>query len=370
MSMNAAIAYQWVDNNSALQDCVGYLGGASELAVDTEFMRTDTFYPIPALLQLSDGQRIFLIDPLGISEWQPLRDLMLDASIVKVLHSVSEDMEVFQRLLNCVPQPLLDTQIGAALAGFGSGLGYQKLIDQLLGIAVEKGETRSNWLQRPLSDSQCVYAALDVEHLLPAYRVIQGKLEAQGRMAWWREEGERQVKTARSELAPGDYFKRIKSAWKLNSRQQASLRDLCAWRELEARAQNVPRGRILKDPVCVDIVRRGPGHPAALASVPDIRDSTVRKHGQTICDIVAAGHSLTEEELLARPLEGPQKARLKALREQLDILGDELNVPREMLLNKRDMEQLVRGGELPADLKGWRSAVLASVVMNSAAEAQ
>lgn len=368
--MTHAVEYLWVDSNASLQACVDYLGGVSELAVDTEFMRTDTFYPIPALLQLSDGQRIYLIDPLAINEWQPLRDLMLDSSLIKVLHSVSEDMEVFQRLLDCVPQPLLDTQIGAGLAGLGSGLGYQNLIDQLLGIAVEKGETRSNWLQRPLSESQCVYAALDVEHLLPAFREIRARLESLGRMSWWQEEGERQVKSAMRTLDPKDYFRRIKSAWKLNAEQQARLRELCAWREQQARAQDVPRGRILKDPVCVDIARRRPAHPAALAAIPDMRDSTVRKHGEMICDILSRDHSLLDHELLARPLEGQQKTQLKQLRERLDVLSDDLKLPREMLLNKRDMEDLVRQGDLPAGLQGWRSTLLATLLEPLSVEAQ
>lgn len=368
--MSAGIQYLWVASDEGLSDCATYLSGASALAVDTEFMRTDTFYPIPALIQLSDGQKIFLIDPLAINQWQPLRDILLDTSITKVLHSVSEDMEVFQRLLNCVPQPLLDTQVGAGLAGLGSGLGYQKLIDQLLGITVEKGETRSNWLQRPLSESQCIYAALDVEHLLPAYRTIQQRLEALGRMDWWREEGDRQVRTAMETLEPTDYFRRIKSAWRLSPEQQARLRDICAWRELQAREQDVPRGRILKDPVCVDIARRRPDHPAALAAIPDMRDSTVRKHGAVICEMLSGEAKIEQQDLLSRPLEGEQKTRLKVVRERLDSLSTELNVPREMLLNKRDMEELVRNRDLPGELKGWRRGVLAALVKNLSAEAQ
>ncbi len=360
--MSGLIQYDWIANDKDLKDCVDYLSGASELAIDTEFMRTDTFYPIPALLQLSDGQRIFLIDPLPITQWQPFRDLMQDLSIIKVLHSVSEDMEVFQRLLDCVPHPLLDTQVGAGLAGLGSGLGYQKLIDQLLGIAVEKGETRSNWLLRPLSESQCVYAALDVEHLLPAFRDIRARLEADGRMDWWLEEGERQVRNAQATMDPRDYFRRIKSAWKLNAEQQGRLREICAWRELQARAQDIPRGRVLKDPVCVEIARRCPEHPAAMASIPDIRESTIRKHGETICELLRADCKLLPSELLQRPLEGAQKGQLKTLRDNLDSLSEDLNLPREMLLNKRDMEELVRSRALPKELAGWRTEVLAPLV--------
>ena len=180
---------------------------------------------------------------------------------------------------------------------------------------------------------------------------------------------QKNASTAR-ELEPGDYFRRIKSAWKLSASQQASLRELCAWRERQARELDVPRGRILKDPVCVDIVRRKPTHPAALATVPDIRDSTVRKHGETICTIVTGDHSLPAGDMLARPLEGSQKARLKQLREQLDTLGEALNVPREMLLNKRDMEELVRRGSLSDELQGWRRGVLTAMLQNLPLEAQ
>ncbi len=365
----STVDFDWVDTDTSLASCVNYLAGASTLAVDTEFMRTDTFYPIPALLQLSDGQKIFLIDPLPISQWQPLRDLLLDPSIIKVLHSVSEDMEVFQRLLDCVPQPLLDTQVGAGLAGLGSGLGYQKLIDQLLGISVEKGETRSNWLLRPLSDNQCVYAALDVEHLLPAFQRIQSRLEGSDRMAWWLEEGERQVRSSMQSTEPEQYFRRIKSGWKLSPVQQGRLKAVCAWREAMARELDIPRGRVIKDAVCVEIARRAPTHPAALAGIADMRESTVRKHGERICEILASAEPISATEALTRPLEGGQKAVAKQLRDDLDRISEAMHIPREMLLNKRDLEELVRSGGLPPDLQGWRTEALAPLTDRLAMEA-
>ena len=360
--MTQPIDYRVVDSDAGLQAMVAELDTASVLAIDTEFMRTDTFYPKPALLQFSDGRLIYLVDPLGIDDWQVLRALLTEPTVTKLLHSVSEDFEVFQRLLGCLPQPLLDTQVGAGLAGIGVGMGYQRLVDAVLGIAVEKGETRSDWLQRPLSDEQLRYAALDVVHLIPLYQKIRQRLDALGRVDWWWEEGRRQVGLAEQSSPPEASFQRIKSAWKLDAAQQARLRALCAWRECRARELNVPRGWILKDPVCVEIARRNPTHLAALATIDGLRESTVRKDGQTICDLLASAPPLAPDEVLPAPPVGEQKERLQRLRAQLDNLARERDIPRELLLNKRDLEAIVRSGKLPAGLEGWRTPLIAPLI--------
>lgn len=360
--MTETIDYRIVDSDAGLQAMVAELGTASVLAIDTEFMRTDTFYPKPALLQFSDGRQIYLVDPLGIHDWHALSALLTDPAIIKLLHSVSEDFEVFQRLLGCLPQPLLDTQVGAGLAGIGVGMGYQKLVDAVLGIAVEKGETRSDWLRRPLSDEQLLYAALDVAHLIPLYQEICQRLEALERMEWWREEGRRQVSLAEQLPSPEACFQRVKSAWKLDLAQQARLRALCAWRERCARELNVPRGWILKDPVCIDIARRNPTHLAALANIDGMRESTVRKDGQAICELLANAPPLAPGEELVAPPVGEQKEKLQRLRAQLDDLARERDIPREMILNKRDLEAIVRSGKLPAGLDGWRTPLIAPLI--------
>ena len=158
------------------------------LALDTEFQRETTFYPIAGLIQLGDAQHQYLIDPLTIDEWSPLRELFVQSK-PHVLHACSEDLEVFARLLGVLPAVLLDTQIGAALAGFGFSLSYQALVRECLGVEVEKEQTRSDWLRRPLSVEQCHYAALDIAHLPAVYECIAERLDKHNRMAWWEAEG-------------------------------------------------------------------------------------------------------------------------------------------------------------------------------------
>src|SRR5690606_1721940 len=162
----------WIAQDSELAELCARWRQQAALAIDTEFMRSETFYPIAGLLQFGVGKVCYLIDPLAINDFEPLRELLLDEAVTKVLHSCSEDLEVFQRWLNVVPAPLFDTQIAAAFAGYGFSLGYAGLIKAVLNIEIPKEETRSDWLQRPLSVAQLKYAALDVAHML----IVYGKL--------------------------------------------------------------------------------------------------------------------------------------------------------------------------------------------------
>jgi ribonuclease D len=155
----------WVASDDGLRTCCEQLSTASRIAVDTEFMRSSTFYPKAALIQLFadevDPQHCYLVDPLAIGDFEPLVKLLTDPSVVKVFHACSEDLEVFSSFLGCVPEPLVDTQIAAGLLGYGPACSYASLVETLLGISLEKGETRSDWLQRPLQSKQLQYAVQD-----------------------------------------------------------------------------------------------------------------------------------------------------------------------------------------------------------------
>ncbi|NNC55743.1 MAG: ribonuclease D, partial [Pseudomonadales bacterium] len=154
MANSVSNDFDYVDTSTALAALCDRAGDLPMLALDTEFVREDTYFPKPALLQLNAEGNIYLIDPLGIDDFSPLKSLLCDPGIVKVMHSCSEDMEVFNTLLGSYPVNLFDTQIAAALSGQGFSLGYQKLVEQMLGQRLEKTETRSKWLQRPLTERQ------------------------------------------------------------------------------------------------------------------------------------------------------------------------------------------------------------------------
>ncbi|WP_232787490.1 ribonuclease D [Spongiibacter nanhainus] len=358
--LDEQIDFHYIDSDQALSASCQRWQSADFIALDTEFIRTDTFYPIAGLLQVGCLGETALIDPLEIADWSPFLDLLRAPSITKVLHSCSEDFEVFLRLFDCVPTPVLDTQIGAALAGMGVGLSYQKLVLAVLDIHLEKGETRSDWLQRPLTDNQQLYAALDVFYLQQIYPMLVARLEELGRTDWWQQEGDLQVASS-SPTPPELSYQRLKSLWKLTPRQQLAARMLCEWRETEARRKDVPRGRILKDPICQEVARRMPDTTGALASVKDLSPGVVRRNGDTILSLIAAAKDVPEDELpvlAERPLSREQSQLVKSLRRCCEEVANELALPVEVLTRKRELEAVIRDGELPADVPLWRRQLL------------
>lgn len=355
-----------IANNAQLADIATQLRDKPLLAIDTEFQRETTFYPIAGLIQLGDAQHQYLIDPLTINEWSPLRDLFgSDKSFAQskpcVLHACGEDLEVFARVIDAIPATLFDTQVGAALAGFGFSLSYQALVRECLGIEVEKEQTRSDWLRRPLSAEQCHYAALDIAYLPAVFDCIAERLDKKGRMAWWEAEGSALLAASRDAIAPEHYYLKLSGGWRLRGVQVAALQQLCAWREIEARARNVPRGRILKDAQCLEVARVLPRTLAELAGTPELHPQQVRLEGEKILSIIAAAREIPAGEYpaaIGEPLRRELGDRLKQLRQFVETRARELDVAPESLARKRDCEILLRTGALPDSLQGWRRDII------------
>ncbi len=357
----------YIDNSESLEQFCQQWSQAEFLTLDTEFIRTDTFYPIGALIQVSDGKGCFLIDPLAIEDFSAFKQILIDDKIIKVLHSCSEDLEVFDRLLGVLPQPLIDTQIAAGLDGLGFSMGYQRLTEALLQIHVPKGETRSNWLQRPLTNSQIHYAALDVAYLPKMYRMLRDSLQAKGRWSWLVEECQGLAENYRRNSDIELYYQKVKSVWKLSRQQLAVLQALTLWREQQARKRDKPRGRILKDKSCHDIARWQPADLKALSRIEDVGPKTLRQDGETILGIVQAALDIDEREYpqsLPKPLPPQTGTLLKRLKAHVGQRADHLQLAQELLVKKRDYEALLRSGmergeyKLPESLGGWREDVI------------
>lgn len=353
-----------VASQGELEAVLPELSGAEALAVDTEFMRRNTFFPQIALLQLCAGEHAVLIDPLSIDDTGPIRELFADQAMVKVLHSASEDLEVFDRWLQTSPQPLFDTQRAAGFLDRGFGLGYRAMVEAHCGVHLDKGETRSDWLQRPLSSSQCDYAALDVAYLLPIYREMRAAVEAENKLEWVFEDGRTAVDSAGS--ASDSYYLRIKSAWKLGARQLAVLKGVCEWREAAAVARDRPRSWIVPDDACLAIARGGALDIDRLASTVDLPSGVLRRDGEELVDCVAEALALAESDLpapLPEPLNAEERQRLKALKQRGRSLAASLGTAPESLLPSRDYEKLLReaSGEAidtPPQWSGWRQSVV------------
>lgn len=342
------------------------------VALDTEFMRVDTFYPIAGLLQVSVGEGAYLIDPLRIDDWQPFAALLEAPNVVKVLHSCSEDLEVFLRLTGSLPTPLFDTQLAAGYLNLGFSMGYSRLVQALLDIELPKGETRSDWLQRPLSELQVRYAAEDVLHLVEVYRALMARLAPQ-KVEWIIEDGAELVANLGREVAPEDAWREAKLAWKLSRQQQAVLRALCAWREREARARNQPRNRVLREHSLWPLARTQPDNLVALARIEDMHPKTVRQDGETLLQLIREAAALPPEqwpEALPEPLPVEASALLKKLRAVGQREGERLDIVPELMLRKKTLEALLKSGyphgpyQLPDSLRGWRRELMGQALLD------
>ena len=270
---------QYLDSDQALADAAQSWTDLPRIALDSEFMRVDTFYPKLALIQINDGQQTYLIDPLKIQDWSPLQAIFTNENIVKVLHSPSEDLDAFFHNLNVLPTPIFDTQLAASMASQGGIMGYQKLVKHLMDIDLDKGETRSDWLQRPLTDSQLHYAAEDVNHLLEMADKLEAILIEQNRLHWLVEDCANVLTDWLANQKAGYSHERVKKAWMLKGHQLNVLSQLVKWREARCKEVNKPRGHLIKDDLLVEVAMRLPQSTNALSSIKGIRPATLRKEG-------------------------------------------------------------------------------------------
>ncbi|PCD00327.1 ribonuclease D [Halopseudomonas pelagia] len=337
------------------------------VAVDTEFERTETFFPIAGLIQIGDGEAAYLIDPLAITDWSPLVALLQSPDVIKVLHACSEDLEVFMKLCGVAPMPLFDTQMAAAYLGMDFSMGYSRLVKALLDIDLSNAETRSNWLQRPLSPNQITYAAADALHLAELYQVLGPRIEAAGLTDWLLEDSAELVNAAARIQEPETAYLNVKQAWRLKPSELAVLKVLASWRERESRQRDQARNRLLREKTLCPLAQRQPDSLQALSRIEDMHPRSVRQDGQAILDLIRAGQEVPEHDWpqrLPEPLPAEANKLLKVLKKVGQQHASTLGMAEELMLRKKHLEALVRSGypggpyQLPDELNGWRRVLM------------
>lgn len=373
-----SIDIHWISSDAELAEHCNYWNTLDFIALDTEFIRVTTFYPIAGLVQISDGEGTYLLDPLLINDWQPLADVFNNQQVVKVLHACNEDLEVFSLLVGALPAPLFDTQIAAGYLNIGFSMGYSRLVQQILDIELPKGETRSDWLQRPLSDLQVLYAAQDTAHLVDVYGALAQQLSEQ-KHAWVVEDGAALVAAARQTADPYELWRAVKLAWKLAPQQLAVLRELSAWRELQAQKRDVPRNRIVRESTLWSLAQQQPVNMTQLAGIEDMHPRILRNEGATLLGLIKQAKQLTEEdwpEALPEPLPIDAAKVLKRLRKVGLQFGQQLDIAPELMLRKKTLEELLRTGypggpyRLPDSLQGWRRELMGDDLLEQLEDVQ
>jgi len=370
----AAATPVWINDTATLARHCEQWQQMPLIAIDTEFMRTETFYPIPGLIQVADDRHCYLIDPLKIEDMSPLAAVLRAPEVLKVLHAGNEDIELFRHSYGAVPQPLYDTQVGAAFVGWGFSMGLQRMVAHALDVELGKGETTSDWLQRPLTAEQERYAALDVAYL-PALALMQRqRLESLGRLEWVMEECKdigRSIALA-DEADPQHYFQRFSQVWHFDDERRALLRDLSAWRERTCRDRDVSRNRLLRNEMILEIAERMPQTEQHLDNIIK-RGRIMREYGQELMAIILTASDSAQVNPPAeidRPLHYVWNKRLKQLRAIGRKAAEEHDLLPEILLRKRDLDALIHSRDaqgryhLPPSLSGWRKPLVGDALLH------
>ena len=340
------------------------------IGVDTEFVRERTYYPCPGLIQVADNHGVVIIDPLGISDFGPLKDVLLDPSIVKLTHACDEDLEVLELLTGVTACNVFDTQLAGAFAGYGFSLGYRNLVEILLDVVLDKDETRSDWLKRPLSPSQLRYAALDVMYLLPMYERLSREIATLGRSAWLKEEFEHRRRARTVDKLPEAAYLRIRGREGLRSTECAVLRALCQWRETEAMVRNIPRRHLLRDEVLLKLASDLVLDASALSNIDGLSERTRTRYGQALLTCIGSARTETsahtDDPINLRSYAGQMK-RWKGIARSV---ADAHNLPPELLANRRALEELLisvmkNQGNIPTMFQGWRYEIITETLLNS-----
>lgn len=354
----------WIDRTEALYDVTA--AAPESVGLDTEFMRVSTFFPKLALIQTVLGDRIALIDPLGAIELDPLGDVLADPARTTVMHSASEDLEALATRFSRGIARLFDTQIAASFAGLGTGIGYQKLVRETLGIDLPKAETRSDWLRRPLTPQQLEYAEHDVVHLPALHALLGERVEHRGYAAWLAEDCARMLDRARRREPDPEPQTALRGAADWPRARQALLRRVLRWRESSARRTDTPRPWILDDATALDLTARPPRDAADLAErTKGLRGLRSALRGE-LFEILAS--PLTDEELDFEPIprapSAREKSALAALKDAVAKRAGELDLPETLLCARRSLETLLITRRWPRALDGWRRDVLHDALMS------
>ena len=332
------------------------------LGLDTEFLRERTYRADLGLVQVSDGREAWLVDPIKIGSLETLADLMNQQSTTKLLHSGSEDLEVLFHVLGALPGPLVDTQVACALLGQPLQLGYHHAVKWLLDVDIDKDQTRSNWLKRPLNSKQLLYAAMDVVLLPMMYDMLRQRLDEAGRWEWLEEEVDRMKQTSTTSVQPETAYLRFNRTGRLDSAEMRTLQALAEWREVIASERNLARGFVVSDIALLKLSQFRPSSIAQLKEITEIHPRAAEQYGKDLVALIARAGSSDRDIDRIEELDKSQKTRLDRMRQRVRKVAEELAIDPALLASKKELEKLVRAlamdEPVPERFLGWRKEVI------------
>jgi ribonuclease D len=364
--------YNFITSNQELADFCQQASQVEAIAVDTEFVRTRTLYPQLGLIQIYDGKQLVLIDPLAIDDFSSLTALLTNPNVVKVLHSCSEDLETFWHAFKVMPSPIFDSQFAASIVGMGPALGYAKLVEIMLEVTVDKGESRTDWLARPLRIEQCDYAAKDVLYLFQLYPELKARVVEQDKLSWVYAEIAHLSVKKQTAIPLDSVYLTIKNNWKLSSKAVLILKKLAAWRTSTARLRDMALNFVVREENLLSIATLQPTNKNELRSIPGVNPHEVRIHGDALLSIVADCQNVSEDAYPPKvkrlnDIENYKNTAASVKKLCLEI-AEKHAIPPELVGSKKQINQLLKWcwfnqdetrdmGLQPDLLSSWRRAL-------------
>ena len=372
------LPWEYITERRALDAVCRKVSDASRLAIDTEFVGENTFVPRLELVQIATPEVAAIIDVPAVGSLEPLADVFSASGVQKILHSGRQDLEILLSHCGRIPIPIFDTQLAAAMVGYGTQIAYAQLVHRIVGTKLGKSHTLTNWSQRPLSPEQLAYAIDDVLFLLPIHAHLEDRMRALGRLEWAYEEFERMTARLDERHAdPRERYQRIRGWENLRPRAAAVLRELVVWREQQAAARNVPRGRVVRDEVLLELARHTPSTIQRLRGTRGLPTNEVERSGTILLGVIADALALPESAWprmeRSRRSEPESAGQVELLQAVLKACAERSHIAPTLLATASDLQALVechRAGEHSAPevelpiLVGWRRALAGDTLLD------
>ena len=335
------------------------LAAHSFVTVDTEFLRETTYYPQLCVVQMASSDQAVVVDALAAGiDLAPFFALMADERVVKVFHAARQDIEIVWHRAGLIPHPIFDTQVAAMVLGYGDSISYDQLVQRITGDTLDKSQRFTDWTRRPLHQAQLEYAVSDVTHLRDVYLKLVADLEKRGRASWVSEEMDVLTSPETYRMEPENAWQRLRTRVR-KPKDLAVLIEISAWREREAKARDVPRGRVLKDDLLADIALHAPTSTERLASLRSLPKGYERsKWGQEIVEVVKRGLARDPKTLptIERQRSAPNGgATVELLKVLLRMTAERHGVAAKVIATVDDLEEIAAADDADVRaLKGWR----------------
>lgn len=315
------------------------------IAIDTEFVRTRTYFPKLGLLQLCDGEVVALIDPLSIEDLSPVWQLIEDPNIIKVLHACSEDVEIFVSQGKCAPQNVLDSQIIMSFLGHGLSVGYAAMVKHYLDIELDKSDSRTDWIKRPLTQRQLTYASADVTHLITLYPLLMADINQTTWLSAAQSETAQLIAKKQQNIDENSLYKKVKTSWRLNAKQLNNLKYLARWRYQQALKRDLPLSFVAKDSTLVGLSQHAPQSMSAMLNIEGVDTLDIRHKGKQMLRVLQEANTVSAENYPEKIKRLDQCAGYKQLYKKVKNFVSTVAIdnqqPAENLASKKQINQLL-----------------------------